>query len=184
MIRPFVYLQFSLSSSRKNQEYLHIQKLRLYYTCLKCGPFAFGRAWRVKTEVPPLLVQICQYLFDLGLLPSVAENQRDCQHGGHGPICGSDHHNLHRAQYPFHGHGALSNDWRVWQCPLSWKPGKYLLTLLWTQMTWFRKCSTYSHLLSLGFHGHLHSWNVPQDHRPGPLLLFPGGLEHLWRHYR
>lgn len=34
-----------------------------------------------------------------------------------------------------------------------------------------------------GFHWHLHSRDVPQDHRPGSLLLFPGGLEHLWQHH-
>lgn len=92
--------------------------------------FCFSRAWGVETEVSPLLVQVCQHLSDLGLLSSVAENQRSCQHGGHGPLCGPHHHSLHRPQHPFHGHGALPHDPTVWYGPLSWKPGKYILWLL------------------------------------------------------
>lgn len=63
--------------------------------------------------MPPLLVQIRQHLSDLGLLPCVAEDQGGRQHGGHGPICGSGHHNLHRPQHPVYGHGALPHDPRI-----------------------------------------------------------------------
>lgn len=31
-----------------------------------------------------------------------------------------------------------------------------------------------------GFHGYFHGRNVPEAHRHGSLLLFPGRLEHLW----
>lgn len=38
--------------------------------------------------------------------------------------------------------------------------------------------------LSSGVHRHLHRRDVPEDHRPGSLLLLPGRLEHLRQHHR
>lgn len=131
----------------------------------------------------------------------MAENQGDCQHGGHGPICGPDHHSLHRSQHPFHGYGALPHDSRIWYSSISGKPGKYCVMCFATTSDWWKPEIKYSHFkvslmrqiqvlnrmlppLSSGVHRHLHSRDVLQDHRPGSLLLLPGGLERIRRHHR
>ena len=82
------------------------------------------RAGGVQTEVSSLLVQVCQHVPDLGLLPSVAEGQGDREHGGHGSVCGPSHHHLHCAQHPVHGHGALPHDQGVQQRAVSGEPGE------------------------------------------------------------
>lgn len=74
--------------------------------------------------MPPLLVQICQQLPNLGLLPPVAESEGDRQHGGNGPIRRPGNHHLHRPQHPLHGNGALPHDQGVQQRALGRKSGE------------------------------------------------------------
>lgn len=87
---------------------------------------SFCRVGGVSEEVPSLLVQVCQYLPYLGVLSILAEDQAHSLLDCHGSICWPGHHYLHCPQYPLHGHGALSNDTPVWECPGDRQFGKKL----------------------------------------------------------
>lgn len=72
-----------------------------------CGLFV--RAWRVKTEVPPMLVHFCRNLPHLGMLSSMAEVQEDSEFDCNGSICRPNYHHLHRTKHTVYGYGTSSN---------------------------------------------------------------------------
>lgn len=69
-----------------------------------------GRVGGVTAKVSSLLVHVRQEVPDMGLLLLVAADEGVGEVHGDGPVPGSGHHHMHRAQHPLHGHGALPHD--------------------------------------------------------------------------
>lgn len=90
----------------------------LFYT------FFPPRAWRITTEMPTVLVQICKHFLDLGLQSLLVKSKTYSQFNCDGPICWSGYYYLHCFKYIIYGHGTLSNDTRIQSCAFCWKPGK------------------------------------------------------------
>lgn len=107
-----------------------------------CGLFV--RARRVKTEVPPVLVQFCRNVPHLGMLSSMAEVQEGGQLDCNGSICGLNYHHLHRTKHTVYGHGALPDVWQFQQNAVcgqcgEW-PGKWEDLSSFSEDAMFMKC--------------------------------------------
>lgn len=68
------------------------------------------RAGGIEAEVPPLLVRLRQEVFNMGLLPLVAEVKGVCEVHGDGSLPGSGDHHMYCAEHAVHGSGALPHD--------------------------------------------------------------------------
>lgn len=68
------------------------------------------RVGGIKAKVSPMLVHVCQEVFNMGLLPLVAKDKGVCKVHGDGSFPGSGDHHMHCAKHLVHGPGALPHD--------------------------------------------------------------------------
>lgn len=83
------------------------------------------RLWRWPEALSSMLVHVFWHLFEVGLLWLLALAETAAVHHHHGPVCWPHHHHLHRSQHRLYGHGALSNDRKVWGAAQHWKSGEW-----------------------------------------------------------